>query len=95
MGLYKKSSAPERHDHARRQGALCGHLTEFGRIVPQDASNAVRLIAIVWARDSGLPVDAISTLKVLIAAPAQLEAEIGKINAKIACRAKENEGPGG
>ena len=71
--------------------ALRGHLTEFGRIVPQGAANAARLIAIVEDPDSGLPADAIVTLKVLVAALSHLEAEIGKLNAEIARRAKENE----
>lgn len=71
--------------------ALRGHLTEFGQIVPQGAANAARLIAIVEDPDSGLPADAIATLKVLVAALAHLEAEIGKLDAEIARRAKENE----
>ena len=71
--------------------ALRGHLTEFGQIVPQGAANAARLIAIVEDPDSVLPVDAIATLKVLVAALAHLEAEIGKLDAEIARRAKENE----
>ena len=33
--------------------ALGGHLTEFGRIVPQGAANAARLIAIVEDPESG------------------------------------------
>lgn len=70
--------------------ALRGHLAEFGRIVPQGAANAARLIAIVEDPDSGLPADAIATLKVLVAALSHLEAEIGKLEAEIACRAKEN-----
>jgi sialic acid synthase SpsE len=41
--------------------------------------------------DSGIPADAIATLKVLVMALAQLEAEIGKLNAEIARRAKEND----
>jgi transposase len=59
--------------------------------VPQGAANAARLIAIVEDPDSGLPVDAIATLKVLVAALAHLEAEIVKLDAEIARRAKENE----
>ncbi len=70
---------------------LRGHLTEFGQIVPQGAANAVKLIAIVEDPDSGLPEDAIGTLKVLVGALAHLEAEIGKLDAEIARRAKENE----
>lgn len=71
--------------------ALRGHLGEFGQIVPQGAANAARLIAIVEDPDSGLPADAIATLKVLVAALAHLETEIGKLDAEIARRAKENE----
>ena len=68
-----------------------GHLTEFGQVVPQGAANAARLIAIVEDPDSGLPADAIATLKLLVAALAHLEAEIGKLDAEIGVRAKANE----
>ncbi|ARC39212.1 IS110 family transposase (plasmid) [Paracoccus yeei] len=71
--------------------ALRGHLTEFGQIVPQGASNATRLIAIVEDPESDLPADAIPTLKVLVAALMHLEAEIAKLDAEIARRAKEND----
>ena len=71
--------------------ALRGHLTEFGQIVPQGASNATRLIAIVEDPESDLPADAIPTLKALIAVLTHLEAEIRKLDAEIARRAKEND----
>ncbi len=71
--------------------ALRGHLTEFGQIVPQGAANASKLIAVVEDPESGIPADAIATLKVLVMALAHLEAEIGKLNAEIARRAKEND----
>jgi transposase len=71
--------------------ALRGHLGEFGQIVPQGAANAARLIAIVEDPESGLPADAMATLQVLVAALAHLETEIGKLDAEIARRAKENE----
>ncbi|PTW99271.1 transposase IS116/IS110/IS902 family protein [Pararhodobacter aggregans] len=71
--------------------ALRGHLGEFGQIVPQGAANAARLIAIVEDPDSGLPADAIATLKVLVGALTHLETEIHKLDAEIARRAKENE----
>ncbi|MFZ3584247.1 IS110 family transposase [Loktanella sp. DJP18] len=71
--------------------ALRGHLTEFGQIVPQGAANASKLIAIVEDPESGLPADAIPTLKVLVAALSHLKTEIGKLDAEIACRAKEND----
>jgi transposase len=71
--------------------ALRDHLTEFGQIVPQRAVNAARLIAIVEDPDSGLPADAIGTLKVLVAALTHLEAEIGKLDAEIVRRTKANE----
>jgi len=73
--------------------ALRGHLAEFGQIVPQGAANASKLIAIFEDPDSGIPADAIATLKVLVMALAHLEAEIGKPNAEIARRAKENDVP--
>lgn len=66
-----------------------GHLTEFGQTFPQGAANAAKLIVIVEDMASGLPGDAIGTLKVLVAALTQLEAEIGKPDAKTACRAQE------
>ncbi|GAM05554.1 transposase [Novosphingobium sp. MBES04] len=71
--------------------SLRGHLGEFGQIVPQGAANATRLIAIVQGPDSGLPSDAIATLQVLVATLTHLEVEIGKLDAEIARRAKENE----
>ena len=71
--------------------ALRGHLGEFGQVVPQGAANAARLVAIVEDPDSGLPADAIATLKVLVAALAHLETEIGKLDAEVAVRAKEND----
>ena len=63
--------------------ALRGHLGEFGQVVPQGAANASKLIAIVEDPDCGLPADAIPTLKVLIAAQAQLEAKICKLDAEV------------
>lgn len=71
--------------------ALRGHLSEFGQVVPQGAANAPKLIAIVDDPESGLPADAVPTLKVLITALTQLEAEIVKLDAEIARRAKEND----
>ena len=71
--------------------ALRGHLSEFGQIVPQGAANASKLVTLVEAPESGLPADAIPTLQVLIAALAHLEAEIGKLDAEIARRARETE----
>ena len=71
--------------------ALRGHLGAFGQVVPQGAANAARLVAIVADPDSGLPADAIATLKVPVAALAHLEAEIGTLDAEIFRRAKANE----
>lgn len=71
--------------------ALLGHLTEFGLVVPQGAANAARLIAFVEDPDSGLPGEAMATLKVLVGALTHLEDEIGKLDVEIARRAKENE----
>lgn len=41
--------------------------------------------------DSGLPADAIATLKVLVAALAHLETDLGELDAEIAVWAKDNE----
>jgi transposase len=71
--------------------ALRGHLSEFGQVVPQGAANTSKLIAIVEDPECGLPADAIPSLKVLVAALAQLKAEIAKLDAEITRRAKENE----
>ena len=71
--------------------ALRGHLGEFGQIVPQGAANAARLIAIVESPESGLPADAIATMRVLVSTLTHLEEEIGKLDTEIARRAKENE----
>ncbi|WP_323020495.1 IS110 family transposase [Pararhodobacter sp.] len=71
--------------------SLRGHLGEFGQVVPQGAANATKLIAIIEDPECDLPADAIPTLKVLVVALAQLEAEIGKLDTEIARRAKEND----
>jgi transposase len=71
--------------------ALRGHLTEFGLVVPQGAANAARLIALVEDPDSGLPADAIATLKVLVTTLVHLQEEIRKLDVEIEGRAKENE----
>ena len=59
--------------------ALRGHLTEFGQMVPLGAANASKLIAIVEDPDIVLPVDAIPTLKVLIAVLAHLGVELAVV----------------
>lgn len=59
--------------------------------MPQGAANASKLIAIVEDPECDLPADAISTLKVLTAALAQLVAEIGKLDTEITNRAKGND----
>jgi len=71
--------------------SLRGHLGEFGQVVPQGAANATKMIAIIEDPECDLPADAIPTLKVLVVALAQLEAEIGKLDTEIARRAKEND----
>ena len=71
--------------------ALRGHLGEFGQVVPQGAANASKLIAIVEDPEVR------SACRCHPHAPgsgrglAHLEAEIGKLDAEIARRAKENE----
>lgn len=70
--------------------ALRGHLAEFGEVVPQGAMNARRLIALIEARDTGLPVAMRATLTVLVAVLAQLEERIAELDAEIARRARED-----
>lgn len=71
--------------------ALREHLGEFGQMVPQGAANLVRLVAIAEDPDSGLPADAIVTLKVLVGVLTYLETDISKLDAEITRRARENE----
>ena len=66
-------------------------MSEFGQIVPQGASNAARLIAILEAPESDLPTDAVAALTVWVATLTHLAAEIGKLDAEIARRANEND----
>jgi transposase len=70
---------------------LRGHLSEFGQILPQGAAHASKLIAIIDDPECRLPADAIPTLTVLVAALAQLKAEIAKFDAEITRRAKGND----
>jgi len=71
--------------------ALRCHLSGFGQVVPQGSANASKLIALVEDPDSSIPAYAITTLKVLVMALINLEAEIGNLYAEIAHRAKEND----
>ena len=71
--------------------ALRGHLAEFGQIVPQGATNAAKLIAILEGPESSLPTDARTTLNVLIALLSNLKSKIRKLDAEITRRAKKNE----
>jgi transposase len=71
--------------------ALRGHLAEFGEVVPQGALNARRLIALVEARDTGLPETMRATLTVLVAVLVQREEKIAELDAEITRRAREDE----
>lgn len=71
--------------------ALRGHLTEYGQVVPQGATNARRLIALVADDASDLPATARASLKVLTATLAQLDDQIETLDAEINRRARENE----
>ena len=78
-------------------GLICVNLSPFLTLCNHaeqrraEAANATKLIAIVEDPDCDLPADAIPTLKVLVAALVQLEAEIDKLDVEISRRAKENE----
>src|SRR5690606_22236953 len=71
--------------------AFRGHLTEFGQVVPQGPSNVQKLIRIVEDPACGLPSEAAATLQILILSLRHLEAEIAKLDAEIARRAKEDD----
>lgn len=65
-------------------GGSCGR-------VPHGAANAARLVVTDEDSDSGLPADAIATLKVLVGTLTRHETGIDKRHAEIARRAKENK----
>ncbi|ETX12780.1 hypothetical protein OCH239_17240, partial [Roseivivax halodurans JCM 10272] len=71
--------------------ALRGHLTEYGQVVPQGATNARRLIALVADDESDLPATARASLKVLTATLSRLDDQIAILDVEINRRAKENE----
>lgn len=70
--------------------ALRGHLAEYGHVVPQGATNARRLVALVEGGDTGLPAVARASLVALTVMLAQLEQQIASLDAEIARRAREN-----
>lgn len=70
--------------------AFRGQLTEFGQVVPQRPANVPKLIMIVEDPTCGLPSEALATLQVLILSLRHLEAEIIRLDAEIARRAKED-----
>jgi transposase len=70
--------------------ALRGHLTEYGWVVPQGATNARRLVALVADEESGLPATARASLAVLTATLAQLDKQIETLDAEIGRRARES-----
>ncbi|MDZ4395798.1 IS110 family transposase [Cypionkella sp.] len=71
--------------------ALRGHLTEFGMVVPKGAANVTRLVALIADPASGLPEQAVTTLRVLVDVTGSFDMEIAKLDAEIRNRAKEND----
>lgn len=71
--------------------ALRGHLTEYGWVVPQGATNARRLVALVADEESGLPATARASLTVLTETLVQLDGQIETLDAEIDRRAKTDE----
>jgi transposase len=71
--------------------ALRGHMGEFGLVVPQGASQASRLVAVVVDPDTPIPEAARSALSALVSALERLEGEIRRLEAEITRRAKEDE----
>ena len=71
--------------------ALRGHIGEFGVVVPQGASQAGRLVAMVTDPEAPLPDAARSALHALVSALEKLEVEIRSLEAEITRRAREDE----
>jgi transposase len=71
--------------------ALRGHMGEFGLVVPQGASNAGRLVALVVDPEAPIPDTARSALRALMSGLEGLEGEIRRLEAEIAHRAKGDE----
>jgi transposase len=71
--------------------ALRGHLTEFGQVVPKGAATVVRLLTIIEDPANGLPEQAVRTLRVLVDVITGFDVQIGKLDAEIRQRAKDNE----
>ena len=71
--------------------ALRGHMGEFGLVVPQGASQAARLVALVTDPDAPLPEAARPALQALATTLTRLEVEIRNLEAEIVRRAREDE----
>ena len=71
--------------------ALRGHLTEFGKVVPQGAASMRRLIALIEDPESDLPETARATLQVLVDGLRHLDERIAELDAEIARRAREED----
>ena len=71
--------------------ALRGHLGEYGYVVPQGARNVDRLIALIESEASNLPATARASLDVLAGMLAELDRQIGALDAEIDRRARESE----
>ncbi len=71
--------------------ALRGHLGEYGHVVPQGVRNVGRLIALIQSEASDLPATARASLDVLAGMLAELDRQIGALDAEIDRRARESE----
>jgi transposase len=67
--------------------ALCGHLTEYGHVVPQGTDHVDRLVALVEDVGSALPEAAQTILQVLIKTLEALGRQIGELDTEINRRA--------
>ncbi len=70
--------------------ALRGHLGEYGWVVPQGATNVRRLVAILVDKEPDLPATARASPTVLAATLAQLDGQIGTLDAEIERRARRS-----
>jgi transposase len=69
---------------------LRGHLAEYGYVAPKGVMYVERLIAVVEDPESELPEAARASLLAMIRILDQLQVEIGKLDAEIARRAKQD-----
>ena len=70
--------------------ALRGHLAEFGFVVRQGAAHSTKLMQVVDDPDADLPTEARPVLGILVESLRALQAQVAKLDAEIAARARRD-----